>query len=237
MAFPVPFEVLFQDDDLIVVAKPSGIATHPGAEHGASRRDGPTCLSLARAAAGKWVYPVHRLDRGTSGVLVMALHPEAAHQMAAAIASGAWDKRYLAIVRGHLHQPGHRGMTEKPLAAPDDATLKAATTHFHVVAQASAPWPEGGHATARYSLVSLTPTTGRTHQLRLHLRALSHPIIGDTRYGDGRHNRRFRAELGVNRLCLHAATLAFIHPRTGAPLSFAAPLPPDLTRALSLFDA
>lgn len=224
---PPSIAVLHRDDAVIAVAKPSGLAVHKGWAD-----DDHYALDLARDAAGRWVYPVHRLDRATSGVLLFALSPEDAEVLSAQFRAHAVAKRYLALVRG---------------AVPDDLVIdrplvrEGATEASPAVTRVSRLWlsPRGlgppageGRAGARYSLVAAAPETGRQHQIRRHLRGLSFPIIGDVRYGRGEQNRHFRAAWGLGRLALHAARLTFVHPRTGDTMSLLAPLPDDLAEPL-----
>jgi len=230
-----PISVIHRDGDLLVIDKPSGLAVHRG---WAAER--VTALSLARRIAGRRVYPMHRLDRGTSGVLVFALSPEVAGLLGETLREGEVEKRYLAIVRGRA--PG-QCLVERPLAAERGGKeLDAATEVRRLLAQqldveawrerqAAEPerWPEGSNV---YSLVEARPRTGRLHQVRRHLKHLRHPIIGDTTYGDGKHNRLFRDVFGMHRLALHASELRLPHPQSGAVLQLSAAWPKDLPACL-----
>lgn len=190
--FPRGMRRLYADAHLIVVDKPSGLAVHRG-----WASDGVTAMTLARDAAGRWVYPVHRLDRGTSGALVFALDPETAARMQALFSAGAVDKRYLALVHG---SPAHDDGTWESFLAPVERSArstrwgsvraggKKAITEYRVLRR-----------DGERSLVECRPRTGRTHQLRVHLSEAGHPIVGDERYGAprGEHER-------VGRFMLHA---------------------------------
>jgi tRNA pseudouridine65 synthase len=207
-------QVLYQDDQLLVVDKPSGLAVHRG-----WARDGEVIMSLARAQVGRRVFPVHRLDRGASGVLVLALAVEAARHIAAAFAAGRVRKRYLALVRGI---PPACGVIDHPIPrAPGGPRVPAVTAYRRLA------------TFERYAWLEVVPETGRLHQIRRHLKHLSHPLIGDVRYGKGEHNRLFRTRFGLWRLALHAAELRLEHPATGVPLHLEAPLPPDLSGPLA----
>jgi len=206
--------VLYRDRDLLLIDKPSGLIVHRG-----WARDHRTALRLARELAGCWVYPAHRLDRATSGVLAFALSPEVASVLSAAFAAGEVDKRYLALTRGLVAESG---LIDHAIAKRPGGERRAARTSYRRLG-----------CFERYSWVEACPHTGRLHQVRRHLKHISHPIIGDTRYGDGAHNRAFRARFGLHRLALHAAALRFRHPVTGQMLSVQAPLPPDLLGPLS----
>ncbi len=204
-------DVLYRDRSLVVVDKPSGVAVHRG-----WAADRVNAMTLARDAAGEWVYPVHRLDRGTSGVLVFALSSEIAARIAEGFRDARVEKRYVALVRG---VPPEQGTIDSPVPRADKSAERVpAVTHFRRL----------GVALDRFSLLELRPETGRLHQIRRHVKHISHPVMGDTRYGDGRENRRLRAEVGLHRLALHAASIAFSHPESGEPLRFAAPPPADL---------
>jgi tRNA pseudouridine65 synthase len=211
-SFSLP--VLYQDEDLLVVDKPSGLVVHRG-----WARDGEVIMTLARALAGRHVYPVHRLDRGTSGVLVMALATDSARAAGEAFAEGRVHKRYLALVRGI---PPAGGVIDHPIPRAPGGPRVPATTRFRRLATFE-----------RYSWLEVFPETGRLHQVRRHLKHISHPVIGDVRYGKGEHNRLFRSRFGLYRLALHAAEIELQHPRSGAPMRFQAPLPGDLAGPLA----
>ncbi len=205
-----PFlSVLYQDDELLVVDKPSGLVVHRG-----WARDGEVVMTLARALAGRHVHPVHRLDRGTSGVLVLALDAAAARTLSEAFEAGLVRKRYLALVRGIAPEGG---VVDHPIPRSPGGPRVPAVTRFRRLASFE-----------RYSLVEAVPETGRLHQVRRHLKHVSLPVIGDVRYGKGEHNRLFRTRFGLYRLALHAAEVQLDHPASGAPLRFVAPLPADL---------
>lgn len=206
-------DVLYADDDLAIVAKPSGLLVHRG---GMARAD-DVAMVRARRALGRHVYTVHRLDRATSGALLLALSSEIAALLSRSFELGAIEKTYLALVRGVA--PAQL-VVDHPVPKDEGGERVPAITELRRL------W-EGPHC----SLVEARPLTGRFHQIRRHLKHLHHPIIGDTNYGDGATNRRFR-ELGLTRLALHAVRLRLAHPRTGAPLDVHAPLPADLAAPL-----
>ncbi len=206
-------EELHRDAHLVAVHKPSGLAVHRG-----WASDRVTALSLVRDASGRHVYPVHRLDRATSGVLVFAFDGDTAGLLQERFKDRTVLKRYLALVRGI---PPEQGCIDHPVPRSEGGERVPAVTHFRRL----------GVALDRYGLVEATPETGRLHQIRRHFKHLSHPLIGDTKYGDGRENRRWR-ELGLHRLALHAVELAFDHPRTGERLALRAPMPDDLREPL-----
>jgi tRNA pseudouridine65 synthase len=164
---------------------------------------------------------VHRLDRATSGVLLFALTEAAASRLGSQLEAGGFEKRYLALVRGITAECFDLDYPLRPLEAALDAPRKPARSSFTRLGTFE-----------RYSLLEAIPHTGRSHQLRRHLKHLSHPIVGDTRYGDGRHNRALRERFALRRLALHAACLAFTHPSTGQRIACRAELPEDLAAPL-----
>jgi tRNA pseudouridine65 synthase len=201
--------ILHRDARCVAVVKPPGIATHRGWAD-----DDDALLQQTRDAVGTYVFPVHRLDRGASGIVLFALDREAARSFAAAWPDA--DKRYLAITRGH--PPEHVVVDH---AIPNAAGVRvAATTEL---------WRR--ETFGRYALVEAHPRTGRLHQVRRHLKHISCPIIGDVRYGKGEHNRLWRERCELHRLALHATALRVDHPG-GGQLDIACPLADDLARAL-----
>lgn len=205
--------LLYRSDALVAVDKPSGLAVHRG-----QSRDPVHALQLVRDAVGAYVYPVHRLDRATSGVLVFALHKDAARHVGRAFEQGDVAKRYLALVRG---SPPAHARVEHALSR-ETGEPQPAVTEVTTLARYG-----------RYALVEACPETGRTHQIRRHLKHLSCPVIGDVRYGKGEHNRIFREQHGLHRLALHCTHLGFAHPFGGAPVSVDVPLAPDLVAAIA----
>jgi tRNA pseudouridine65 synthase len=180
-----------------------------------------------RDQLGRHVWPAHRLDRATSGVLLFALSPEVLARLAASFAAGAVTKRYLAVVRGW---PPAALTIDHPLARLDDeheGPARAAVTRLERLATVELPVRVDRYPTSRYALVALEPESGRRHQLRRHLKHAGHPIIGDTTYGQGRHNRLFRERFGLGRLLLHAAALGLDHPLDGTRLTIEAAPPAD----------
>jgi len=228
--------ILYRDDDIIAIMKPSGLPVHKGAGDPA---DAATALRDARRLAKCRVYPVHRLDRATSGVLLFALSPESAARMNDAFTNRLVTKSYLAIVRGTA--PAEE-IVDHPLAEEPDrrnghvrGPEREAVTAFRRLASVELPVAVGRYPSARYSLVEAKPLTGRRHQIRRHLKHLSHPIVGDTTYGDGRHNRLFREMFGSGTLLLSAVEIAFPHPGSGAPLAVTAPVDGSLSMVIDRF--
>jgi tRNA pseudouridine65 synthase len=208
------------------IDKPSGLVVHRS-EQSADRR---TCMTLLRDQLGRHVYPVHRLDRGASGVLVFGLDPVATRGLAGSFAERRARKRYLAVVRGWAEDAGE---IDRPLAREPGGRSDDALTRFRCLDRVELPCAVGRYASARYSLLELEPHTGRTHQLRRHLAGISHPIVGDVTHGDSRHNRFFRERFGSHRLLLHAYRLSLAHPAGAAALELVA-LPGGALRGVLL---
>ena len=216
-------EILHADEAIVAINKPSGLLVH----RSGLATDRVTCMTLLRDQLGRWVYPIHRLDRGASGVLLFALDPETASSLGAAFAGRSVRKGYVAIVRGWAPE---RADVDYPLddEEQEGSARVTASTTFRRLETAELPVAIGRYATARYSLVAAEPHTGRRHQIRRHLAHLRHPIIGDAVHGDGRHNRFFREELGIARLLLHGARLELEHPRESTTVVLRAPLTTEL---------
>jgi len=215
------FPLLYRDDHLAAFAKPSGLLVHRGWGD-----DAIVALDLAREALGQYVFPVHRLDRPTSGVLVFALSAEAAATLSGAFERGEVRKTYLALVRG---VPAESGLVDHPIPRREGGPRVPAVTAFRLRHAVATSAPEAfAPEIRRAALVEAWPRTGRLHQIRRHLKHISHPIIGDANYGKGDLNRLFRGAVGLMRLALHAAAIELPHPATGAALRAAAPLPDDL---------
>lgn len=219
-------EIIYQDEQLVVINKPSGLLVH---RSDIDRHTTQFALQLVRNQIGQRVYPVHRLDKPTSGVLVFARQPETASLIVEQWRQRNIEKHYLAIVRGYMPEFTHLDYAMSP---PVDKYAKhervkppqEAITDFTCLSTVEIPVEIDKYPQSRYSLINCQPFTGRKHQLRRHLKHLSHPIIGDARYGKGRHSRYFRDHMDAPRLLLHAWSLSMDHPLTGEALTFIAPL-------------
>ncbi|QSA98146.1 pseudouridine synthase [Methylococcus sp. EFPC2] len=216
-----PLTEVYRDQWLLVVHKPAGLLVHRSP---IDKHETEFALQYARAMnGGGHVYPVHRLDRPTSGVLVFARDPQTASTLGNAMMAGEVSKTYLAMVRGWLPE---QGLIDHPLRdEPDDRRRKGepqrvreARTRYRRLATTEIPVAIEGHPTSRYSLAELYPETGRKHQLRRHMKHISHPIIGDANHGRGRHNRYFAERFGQGRLMLAATEIIFRHPVSGERL-------------------
>jgi len=191
-------------------------------------------LQMLRDQLGQRVWPLHRLDRATSGVLLFALDADTAAAVGRRIMARAVNKRYLAVVRGFTEL---RGSIEYPLATGDHREDQTARTDYERLSTLELPIPIGRYPSARYSLLSVWPRTGRTHQIRRHFKHIFHPLIGDTTYGEGRHNRLFRMRFGCHRLLLHALEIELEHPWTQEMLRVRAPLTGEFRRITDEFGA
>jgi len=228
----VRFTVVHADEQVAVVDKPAGLVVHPGAGHAAGTLVGgllarfPDLAELVEAGVCPPDRPgiVHRLDKGTSGLLAVARTAEAYHDLVGQLADRTMGRTYLALVSGHVSED--RGEVEAPIGrsarTPTKMAVRAggkpARTTYRVLERR-----EGDEPT---TLLEVSLQTGRTHQIRVHLAAIGHPVVGDARYG--LPDRR----LGAGRFFLHAARLSFLHPATGRRMEFTAPLPGDLARYL-----
>ncbi len=233
MTEPTELPVLYRDDWLAVVDKPAGLMVHDSA---LARGETDFAADRLREQFGKPIFLVHRLDRATSGCLLLAFDRESASTLGKAVMAGDIEKDYLAVCRGW---PAEQQFTvDHPLdGGPGKPLKKPAQTAFEVLATCELELPSAGFPTSRYALLRASPITGRFRQIRRHLKHLSHHLIGDTSHGDGRHNRQFRM-LGVHRMLLHAQRLAFPHPRTGERLCVDAPVTDaEFAKVLALFAA
>lgn len=217
---PGDLTILYRDEYYVAVHKPAGLLVHRSP---LDKHETVFCLQLLRNQIGQKVYPCHRLDKPTSGVLLFALNKEALARMGAAFGTHAVKKTYTAVVRGWIAE---EGLIDHPLAyVPDGGECRGggdpqpARTRFRRLARFEVLEPLGRYATARFSEVELEPETGRMHQIRRHLKHLHHPVIGDTRYGNGAQNRFFRDRLDSRQLLLMATRLRFEHPFTGARIT------------------
>lgn len=233
-----PLSVLYRDEYLLIVHKPAGLLVHRSP---IDRHETEFALQYARALnGGEHVYPVHRLDRPTSGILAFARDSDTARTLGLAMMAGDVAKTYLAMVRGW---PPEQGEIDYPLREePEDRRLKGieqpvrnALTHYRTLATTEIPVEIEKYPTSRYALVELSPKTGRKHQLRRHMKHINHPMIGDANHGRGRHNRYFAERFGEGRLMLAATMMAFRHPVSGEPLTVSAAPEASFLEVLSIF--
>jgi len=211
-------DILFEDEHIVAIHKPAGLLVHRSY---LARRERFFAMQLTRDLVGCHVFPVHRLDRPTSGVLLFAKSSEVARLLCEQFADHSIKKQYLAIVRGNMHESGTLDYALKQEfddvgdkhVDPNKAAQEA-VTDYQALLNAEIPFSSGRYPSSRYALVRLSPHTGRKHQLRRHMAHLRHPIVGDTTHGDGKQNKFFREHFHVNRLWLIAKSLQFVHPVT-----------------------
>lgn len=229
-------KIIYQDEHLVAINKPAGLLVHrsPIAPH-----EHHFALQELRNQLGQKVYAIHRLDRPTSGTLLFAKTPEAARELMGVFARKQTRKAYLVLVRGFLPE---NGIIDSPLDDVVDPTAadvpdsspqsRSAVTEYRCLQNIEIPVQLGKFPTTRYALAAVYPVTGRRHQIRRHLRHISHPIIGDVKYGEGKHNRYFREAYGIHRLLLHAYRLTFFHPFLSKTITITADLPDDFQNLL-----
>lgn len=212
-------EILLHDDHLVAVNKPPGVFVHRSPM---SPPNEPNVMRMLRQQIGQLVSPVHRLDRATSGVLLFALNSNVASDLSLQFSEHRVGKQYAAIVRGHTPdettidlplKPHRDGLTGKSFREDD---VQEAVTQIRTLDRCEIPHSAGRYPTSRYSLITALPRTGRRHQIRRHLKHISHPIIGDVAHGDHRHNHMLKGLFGLNRMMLVASRLEFEHPATKA---------------------
>lgn len=219
-------DIIYQDEYIVVVHKPAGLLVH---RSDIDRHETRFAVQQLRDQIGKPVFPAHRLDKATSGLMLFALDSESCQRLMSQFAELLVDKTYWAIVRGW---PAEQGVIDHPLTRIKDPYDKPrqkfepqdAVTEFRRLQTFSLPIAVDRYPEARYALVEAKPKTGRRHQIRRHLKHISHPIIGDVRYGKGNHNRLFREQLGIERMLLACTVMAFTHPQTGEPLRLECPV-------------
>ena len=222
-------KTLFLDDSLAVVDKPAGLMVH---DSKLARGETDFAADRLREQFGKPIFLIHRLDRATSGCLLLAFDRETASALGKTLMSQDVDKEYLAVCRGW---PELAFSVDHPLdGGPGKPEKKPAVTHFTRLATGELPVPSNGFETSRYALLRCELETGRFRQIRRHLKHSFHHMIGDTSHGDGRHNLQFRMR-GVHRMLLHASQLAITHPVSGQRIETVAPLDAEFAKAFALF--
>jgi tRNA pseudouridine65 synthase len=233
-------EILYKDDCLVAINKPSGLLVHRSP---IDRHETEFAVQILRNQIGQLVYPLHRLDKPTSGVLLFALDKESAKLMGEQFRSRETKKSYIAVVRGYTDESGviEHALSVKldKIADKDSAKDKdaqEALTVYERLATVELDFAVGKYEKTRYSLVKLSPLTGRKHQLRRHMKHISHHILGDTKYGRGEHNKLIRSEFGCHRMLLHASELQIKHPHTDKSLIIKASLDESFNSICKFFD-
>lgn len=212
-------EILWQDDNAIAVNKPSGVLVHHS--HYAGANGEMSLLELLKQDGIPHVFPLHRLDRKTSGIVLLAKSRNYVAAFQKLFDEQKIRKTYLALVRGHTLASGY---IDTPVRN-DRGNYREALTHYQCIEQFELNFVIPPYNTARYSMLEMEPKTGRLHQLRVHANKISHPIIGDPKHGNRHHNHFFANELGIPFLFLHAMQIQFMHPFTNNEINLSAPLP------------
>ena len=222
-------KVLFADEHLAVIDKPAGLMVH---DSKLARGETDFAADRLREQFGKPIFLIHRLDRATSGCLLLAFDRDTASTLGKNLMSQDFIKEYLAVCRGW---PDESFTIDHPLdGGPGKPEKKPAVTHFQRLATGELPVPSNGFESSRYALLRCQLETGRFRQIRRHLKHAFHHMIGDTSHGDGRHNLQFRMR-GVHRMLLHASRLSFTHPLSGERIAVDAPLDEEWRKAFTLF--
>ncbi len=227
MPEPIYFDILFEDEDLIAINKPCGILVH----RTKISEDTDFVLQRLRNQIKRRIYPIHRLDRATSGVLIFGKNKNSTEKMSIQFREKTIEKKYLAITRGFVEEAE---TINYPLAPNPQKPKQEAITYYKKLHQVTLPVAIGRYETARYSLVEVFPKTGRSHQIRRHFSHLRHPVIGDKRHGDIHHNKYWAASFGVPRMLLHAQELGFVHPTNQEKMIITAPLNEAFEKALKI---
>lgn len=222
-------EIIFQDKDLVLINKPHGLLVH---QSPIARDAEEFALQLLRDQIQQNVWPAHRLDRKTGGLLLFALNKETNALLQGLFRDNLIQKKYLAVVRGHT--PDEMDI-DYPLRK-ENGVMQEAFTAFKTVQKTEIPVAFGKHTTSRYSLVEATPQTGRMHQLRKHFAHINHPIIGDRPHGCNKQNKLFKDTWQMDTMLLHASELKFEHPYEKTILHFKANIQPEFSRSLNLLN-
>lgn len=231
-------KILYQDQHLVAVNKPAGLLVH---RSNLDRNETDFAVQQTRDLVGQLVYPIHRLDKPTSGVLLFSLSSDIANDMSQKFREGKILKKYMAVVRGFTDESGSidyplrkiRERFGKPSIKTDES--QEAITEFIQLSKLELNISVDKYPTSRYSLLELTPKTGRRHQLRRHMKHISHPIIGDPKYGKSRHNNFFKDHFNCSRLMLAAISLKFQHPITNEDINIFAEPEDSFKNILDMF--
>ncbi len=234
-----PLKILYRDEHYIAVNKPAGLLVHPTF---IDKHEKLTAVGLLQEQTGQNPLIIHRLDKPTSGVLLFAWSKEAARKGMEAFARSEVKKVYLTVVRGYTEKSGTIKTKLPPVAdklldsqQPRAKKAKTAITEYRTLSRYELPVFISRHPKSRYSLVEVHPLTGRMHQIRRHLKHIRHPIIGDTKYGDHKHNRYFRENLTSKLLLLAAVELTFFHPYIRKYLTITAEPDPGFLSVIKQF--
>lgn len=220
-------EILYKDEYLVAINKPHGLLVHRSP---IAKDASEFAVQLLRDQLNQRVYPTHRLDRKTGGVLLFALNEEINKKTQELFSQRQMIKTYLAIVRGYTED---EGIIDYPLKR-ENGLAQEAITKYKTLRRTELEIPLGRHQTIRYSLVEISPLTGRMHQIRKHFAHILHPIIADRPYGCNKQNRFFKAKWNMDTMLLHACNLSFAHPLSGVPVNISAPLQKEFVDAAGI---
>ena len=220
-------EIIYRDEYMVAINKPHGLLVHRS-KLAADATE--YALQILRNQLGRRVTPVHRIDRKTAGVLLFSLNETANRAMNMLFEEGSVHKTYHAIVRGYTPESD---TINYPLRK-ENGQMQDAITSYSILDQVEIDVPLGKHQTQRYSLVEVSPQTGRMHQIRKHFDHIRHPIIGDRPHGCNKQNRLFKERWEITTMMLHATEVSFIHPVTGTPITIKAEFQPEFTNCLAV---
>ncbi|CAM3813736.1 pseudouridine synthase [Sphingobacterium prati] len=222
-------EILYEDESIVAINKPHGLLVHRSS---IARDTSEFALQLLRDQLGKTVYPAHRLDRKTGGVLLFSLNKETDQYLQKSFQEHQIDKKYLAMLRGFAPE---EGIIDYPLKK-ENGTLQDAQTSFRLLAKSELDIPFGKFPTSRYSLIEANPLTGRMHQLRRHFAHIFYPIIGDRPHGCNKQNKFWKENYQMDTMLLHASEVTFKHPLSGETIHITAPIQSDFQKVLGILN-
>ncbi|WP_418359123.1 pseudouridine synthase [Sphingobacterium detergens] len=222
-------EILYEDESIVAINKPHGLLVHRSS---IARDTSEFALQILRDQLGKTVYPAHRLDRKTGGVLLFSLNKETDQYLQKSFQEHQIDKKYLAVLRGFAPE---EGIIDYPLKK-ENGTIQDAQTSFRLLAKSELDIPFGKFPTSRYSLVEANPLTGRMHQLRRHFAHIFYPIIGDRPHGCNKQNKFWKENYQMDTMLLHASELTFKHPLSGETVHVKAAIQSDFQKVLGILN-
>ncbi|MFU1858270.1 pseudouridine synthase [Sphingobacterium sp. NGMCC 1.201703] len=222
-------EILYEDESIVAINKPHGLLVHRSS---IARDTSEFALQILRDQLGKTVYPAHRLDRKTGGVLLFSLNKETDQYLQKSFQEHQIDKKYLALLRGFAPE---EGLIDYPLKK-ENGTIQEAQTSFRLLAKSELDIPFGKFPTSRYSLVEANPLTGRMHQLRRHFAHIFYPIIGDRPHGCNKQNKFWKENYQMDTMLLHASELTFRHPQSGETIHIKAAIQSEFQKVLGILN-
>ncbi|MFT6122556.1 MAG: tRNA pseudouridine65 synthase [Oleiphilaceae bacterium] len=230
-------DIVYQDEHVVAIQKPAGLLVHKSP---IDRHETRYAMKILRNQISQWVYTVHRLDKPTSGLLLFTLDKDTARHVSQQFEQQSVSKSYLAVVRGFSPAEGIIDHPLKEIAvfkhlekSIEQKEAKESVTHYQTLKQYILPYSDGHFESCRYSLIKVFPKTGRKHQIRRHLKHISHPIVGDVKHGRGEHNTLFKTHMDSHRLLLAAQTMTLTHPITNQRLHIECPLEDNFEQLLA----